>query len=573
MGCGSSKGAPASAVVSAGGIPELTYFDGQGRAELTRLAFKFGGVEFVDTRLTFDEWPKVKGDANSAPAKAFGSMPVLTKDGIVLAQSMALAQDAYDMGLAAAKETTTPQQRALDFMLMGAHAELQSAMYACLFGDDDSKAKGVTDLNGKVTPILEAIERQYKSAESPFLYRAKAAGPSLADLAVYNFVESPFPGLKALNFDLSPFAKITATVEGVKAAESETVQWVRGVAVPIALTRGFYSALKESEAAATKWLERPSVPEYAKAVLKKEVKKGGAADLATRWGPKATREGAQPAASPSPAVSGKPELVYFSAPGRAELSRLAFAAGSVEYDCTRYSPEEWPAVKGDPNSLPATLFGQMPVLKHGDFTLAQSMAIAQYAADIGMNATKPPTVGQRGLDSMMLGVHDDLQKAMYACLFGSDEAKAKGKADLPGKVTPILQGVERFYTGKGPYLYSDEAGGPTLGDLVLLDVVTSPFPGLKALEFDLAPFSKVTKCVEACEKCSKGTLAAYVSSRGKKGDAPAADAPADALEVAPAADAAATPAEDGTPAEVAAPAAADAAPAAAEAAKPAEDAK
>jgi len=289
--------------------------------------------------------------------------------------------------------------------------------------------------------------------------------------------------------------------------------------VPVALTRSFYSALKESEASATKWLETPSVPEHVKAVLKKEIKAGAAASLATRWGAKASREGVQPVVSKSPAVSGKPELVYFSGPGRAELSRLAFAAGGVEYDCTRISPEEWPSVKGDANSLPAKLFGSMPVLKHGDFTLAQSMAIAQYAADIGMNATTPPNVEQRGLDTMMLGVHADLQKAMYACLFGDDASKAKGKEALSSKVTPILQGVERFYKEKGPYLYSPEAEGPSLGDLVLLDVVTSPFPGLTALGFDLSPFSKVTGCVEACTKTSKGTLAAYVSSRGNKGAA------------------------------------------------------
>merc|ERR1711998_580028 len=136
------------------------------------------------------------------------------------------------------------------------------------------------------------------------------------------------------------------------------------------------------------------------------------------------------------------------------------------------------------------------------------MAVAQYAADIGMNAEKPPTVEQRRLDTMMMGAHADLQMAMYACLFGDDESKAKGKSELSDKVTPILQGIERFYAAQGPYLYSPEDAGPTLGDLVLLDVVTSPFPGLKALEFDLPPFSKVTRCVEACEKSSKGTLAA-----------------------------------------------------------------
>jgi len=313
----------------------------------------------------------------------------------------------------------------------------------------------LAELKGKVTPLLEGLERQYK--DKTFIYRAKEAGPSLGDLAVYNVVESPFPGLKALKFDLSAFPNVNSVVQSVKAAKSDNaVQWVRGTAVPVALTRGFYSALKESDVAATRWLERPSVPDSAKAVLRLEVKAGAeaAAKLASRWGLKASLEGVQPVVSPSPQVSGKPELTYFSGPGRAELSRLAFAAGGVEYDCKCISPDEWPGVKSDSDSLPAKLFGSMPVLRHGDFILAQSMAVAQYAADIGMNAAKPPTVEQRGLDTMMLGAHADLQKAMYACLFGDDDSKVKGKEELSGKVTPILQGIERFYTAQGPYLYS-----------------------------------------------------------------------------------------------------------------------
>jgi glutathione S-transferase len=391
----------------------------------------------------------------------------------------------------------TPQQRALDMMMLGVHADLQAAM---------SKTKGMAELTEKVTPLLQGLERQYQ--DKTFIYRAKEAGPSLGDLAVYNAIT----GLKALKFDMSAFPNVDAVVQAVKASE---VQWVRGTAVPIALIRGFCSALKESDAAANRWLEMASVPESVKAVLRPEIKAGAAADLASRWGLKASLEG-QSAVSQSPEVSGKPVLTYFSGPGRAELARLAFEAGGVEYDCVRISPDDWPSIKSDANGLPAKLFGSMPVLSHGDFILAQSKAVAQYAADIGMNATKPPTVEQRCLDTMMMGAHADLQTAMYACLFGDDESKAKGKSELLGKVTPILQGIESFYAAEGPYLYSSEDAGPTLGDLVLFDVVTSPFPGLKALEFDLTPFSKVTRCVEACEKSSKGNLAAYLSTRGQK---------------------------------------------------------
>merc|ERR1711957_1009702 len=92
-----------------------------------------------------------------------------------------------------------------------------------------------------------------------------------------------------------------------------------------------------------------------------------------------------------PLASGKPELVYFAGPGRAELARLAFAAGGVEITDTKYTFEDWPAVKGDPESAPAKMFGSMPVIKHGDFLVAQSMSVAQYAADLGINARTAPS--------------------------------------------------------------------------------------------------------------------------------------------------------------------------------------
>jgi len=338
------------------------------------------------------------------------------------------------------KVKPTAQQRALDTMLLAAHADAQAAMYACLFGDDAAKAKGKEELSGKITPLLQGIERQY--GDGPFLYGV--SGPTLGDIAVYNFVESPFPGLKALAFDLSPFAKITATATAVQAALDA---------------------------------------------------------------------GEKPTATKGPEASGKPELIYFAGPGRAELARLAFAAGGVEYTDTRLTPEQWPGVKQDPESAPGKMFGSMPVIKHGDFRVAQSMSVSQYAADLGINAATPPTDEHRGLDMMMLCAHADLQSAMYKCLFGDDAAKAKGKEELPGKVKALLEGIERQYRAEGPFLYSPESMGPTLGDLALFDAVTSPFPGLKALGFDLTPFKKVLRCVEACQTCKTGTLAAYLAAR------------------------------------------------------------
>lgn len=39
---------------------KVTYFNGRGRAELTRLILAAGGIKFTDDRFEFTEWPNRK---------------------------------------------------------------------------------------------------------------------------------------------------------------------------------------------------------------------------------------------------------------------------------------------------------------------------------------------------------------------------------------------------------------------------------------------------------------------------------------------------------------------------------
>lgn len=64
----------------------LHYFNGKGRAELTRLVFAAGGIEFTDDRVEFADWP---GKKSQAP---LGQMPYLEIDGAKLPQSIAIAR-------------------------------------------------------------------------------------------------------------------------------------------------------------------------------------------------------------------------------------------------------------------------------------------------------------------------------------------------------------------------------------------------------------------------------------------------------------------------------------------------
>uniref|UniRef100_A0A0B7A4V0 Glutathione transferase n=1 Tax=Arion vulgaris TaxID=1028688 RepID=A0A0B7A4V0_9EUPU len=65
---------------------KLTYFDLDGRAELTRLVLTLAGKAFEDIRISREEWPKLM------PTTPFGQIPVVDIDGEVFTQSFAIAQ-------------------------------------------------------------------------------------------------------------------------------------------------------------------------------------------------------------------------------------------------------------------------------------------------------------------------------------------------------------------------------------------------------------------------------------------------------------------------------------------------
>merc|ERR1711935_619807 len=196
---------------------ELTYFAGPGRAQVTRHALKVGEVEFTDTRLEQADWPAVKMDPTSVPGQLFGSMPCIKNGDTMIAQSQACAVYAAELGIytQGVLGDNAAANRATDVMVLGAHADLQAALYGCLFGSEESKAAAGEGLVAKGTPILQGLERvlERKTTEGAFFF--SQSKPSLADLCMYDNVKSPFPGLTALGVDMSAFPKLNAVVDAV----------------------------------------------------------------------------------------------------------------------------------------------------------------------------------------------------------------------------------------------------------------------------------------------------------------------------------------------------------------------
>jgi len=410
--------------------PELIYFDGAGRGQLTRLAFAAGGVDFIDTRISMsNEWPAIKGDPESVPGKCFGSVPCIKHGDHIFAQSRATAIYAAELGIWAqgrlgSNAVEESVNGATEGMVLGAHADMQAAMYKCLFGDDDIKAEGKKNLPAAAATLLAGLERVLERKKCAGSFFFCEIGPTLADLAVYDMIESPFPGLKALGVDLIPYPKVRAVAEAVQ-KDSNIATYILQVSM------------------------------------------------------------------------GKPELIYFDGPGRAQLTRLAFAVGGIDFVDTRIPQADWPALKSNLDSVPAKCFGSMPCIKHGDVLLAQSQATASYAAGLGiwkqgrLGADCGTAAVNRSTEMMVLGAHADIQANLYKCLFGDDETKAKGKEALEQSAPKALAALERILARKacdGPFFFCEV--GPTLADLAVYDVIESPFPGLKALGIDVTPYPK-----------------------------------------------------------------------------------
>jgi len=202
------------------------------------------------------------------------------------------------------------------------------------------------------------------------------------------------------------------------------------------------------------------------------------------------------------------KLTYFDGPGRGELARLVFAAGATEFEDVRIPMADWGAKKADPEHIVHKGFGQMPILEGDEgLVVPQSAAIANYLGDVLLDAGSLTPL-QRARSNALIAFHADQQKAMYGALFGSDEAKEKGKADFLAGVEKQLKYLENNLPESG------FTGGSkvTVGDLAIFDLATSPFPGYGAFKVDTSAFPRFTALIAAVGELPG--IKAYTAKRG-----------------------------------------------------------
>jgi len=156
---------------------KLYYFDGRGRAELSRLIFAAAGQTYEDVRFAQDQWPSKKAEFD------FGQLPALDVDGVKVGQSAAIANFlATQLGLVG----KTPLEAFKSNMLAETARDLVEPLGRIMFEKDEERKKKAQEEFETVTlkNSLEKFEKYVeKHGSKGFL-----VGDSLtyADLAVYH---------------------------------------------------------------------------------------------------------------------------------------------------------------------------------------------------------------------------------------------------------------------------------------------------------------------------------------------------------------------------------------------------
>lgn len=113
----------------------------------------------------------------------------------------------------------------------------------------------------------------------------------------------------------------------------------------------------------------------------------------------------------------KPKLIYWKLHGRSDFCQAMLYAGDIEYDVDTDTANTWPSFKAD------TPFGQVPILKHGELTLAQGGALTRYCARLA--GLYPEDIVEASVCDMYLEEMMDIFGALF---------KAKNAADKEAKL-------------------------------------------------------------------------------------------------------------------------------------------
>ncbi|VBB26289.1 unnamed protein product [Acanthocheilonema viteae] len=187
---------------------KLTYFNGRGRAEVTRLLFAQANVSYEDIRISKAEWPALK------PKTPYGHVPILNVSGKILAESHAIERYlARKFDLLGTNEWEAAK---IDEIICNLE-DVWVKMQPWLHEEKGTKKSEMfeTLVKETITPFMQRYEQFLLNSHSPYFVGNKM---SLADLAVFHILyyfqemTSNYPKLNEFVVKIGQMPRIKAWV-------------------------------------------------------------------------------------------------------------------------------------------------------------------------------------------------------------------------------------------------------------------------------------------------------------------------------------------------------------------------
>ncbi|CAF1344200.1 unnamed protein product [Rotaria sordida] len=146
------------------------------------------------------------------------------------------------------------------------------------------------------------------------------------------------------------------------------------------------------------------------------------------------------------------KLYYFNARGRAEISRLIFAAVGQQYEDIRYDYNEWAL---HANEMP---LGEIPVLEFNGKKLPQSLAIANFLAK-QFQLTGRDNFEQAKVEAVVETIKDLITKYIPVRWEDDEIKKEELKNEFLNKELPEylykLEVLAKQYADRGPFFVNN----------------------------------------------------------------------------------------------------------------------
>lgn len=189
---------------------QLTYFDAPGRAEPVRVALHLAGLPFEDSRLKFPAFMELKAQG----AFPLGSVPVLTVDGVPMAQTAAMLRFVARLGGTTLYPADPRAAFVVDSVLDSFNDTLSNALMPSLFERDMTKKLEMRAAfaAGPMVRVFGYAEAMIERSGGPFV-----AGQtmSIADLVIaQQIVQIRDGGLDGITAAaLEPYPRLSALAD------------------------------------------------------------------------------------------------------------------------------------------------------------------------------------------------------------------------------------------------------------------------------------------------------------------------------------------------------------------------